>query len=79
MSYWDEKIPCWETRGCMGQPGKGKECLAYQYQKYPCWKVAYTKCKGESGKDIMQCKSCEVYLTYGNDEPILCFDVRNMK
>ena len=79
MSYWDDKKPCWKSKNCMGKPGKGEECIAYQYNNFPCWKVAGTLCKGESGKDIRECKSCEVYLNYGNGEPILCFDVTKIK
>ncbi len=79
MDFWDGKMPCWEIKKCKGQPGKGEDCVAYKYTKYPCWNAANTLCKGKSGKDVIQCKSCEVYLNYGEGKPILCFDVTKMK
>lgn len=74
MSFWNQKRPCWQMRNCLGQPGKGKDCVAYQHQQHPCWKLAGTLCKGPSGKDLRECKACKVYLEYGEGKPIIVFD-----
>jgi hypothetical protein len=78
MNYWENKTPCWEIKGCMGKPGKGKDCIAYKYTKYPCWNAVGTLCKGPSGRDIRECQCCEVYHKYGQNKPILVFDVAKM-
>lgn len=77
-NFWEEKTPCWETMGCMGQPGKGKECPAYKAQRYPCWNILGTLCKGPRGRDPRQCQECSVYKKYGEGRPILIFDPEQM-
>lgn len=79
MVFWEGKTPCWETKQCLGQPGKGKECPAWEAQEYPCWSVLGTLCKGPRGRDPRLCQGCEVYHRYGEGKPILIFDPQAMR
>lgn len=63
--FFKNQKPCWEIRGCIGQPGGAPECPAYSNRQRPCWEWQGTICKGTSGKDISVCQICEVYLKYG--------------
>jgi MerR family transcriptional regulator, heat shock protein HspR len=52
-------IPCWEIIGC--SESDRKNCDSFKNSYYPCWTYKHKKNVCASN----ECRSCEVYRTYG--------------
>lgn len=60
-SFWADKTPCWELRGCVS-PAR-RSCKAYRNPSVPCWEQE-TLCRELLGFDT--CSQCEVCRLYGS-------------
>ncbi|SHK60412.1 methyl-accepting chemotaxis protein [Desulforamulus aeronauticus] len=72
--FWEGKEHCSETKNCREEGRNPDQCKVSKFPSYPCWNLKGTHCKGEKGNDVRQCKECEVYKKYGNNEPIVVYD-----
>lgn len=76
QNYWEDKDPCWEIKNCVAEGRNPEQCNANKYSQYPCWNIKGTHCKGEKGMDVRECKDCQVYQQYGNNQPLVVYSER---